>query len=47
MMVDREIRVEVSFNGQEYFEATTMLNTLEYNEKARIQSIYPTYGFAN
>jgi hypothetical protein len=37
----------VSFNNQNFYEVTTIENTLTYSEKARIRDIYPTFGFAD
>lgn len=46
-MVDNNIILKISFNNQEYYEVTSINNTLQYSEKARIKAIYPTFGFAD
>jgi len=47
LLIDEEIILQLSFNNQEFYEVTSIENTLIYPEKARITSIYPTFGFAN
>jgi hypothetical protein len=47
LLVDDEIILQVSFNNQDYYEVTTIENTLTYSEKARIMQVYPTFGFAD
>ena len=36
LLVDDEIILQVSFNNQDYYEVTTIENTLTFSEKARI-----------
>lgn len=47
LLTDNEIILQVSFNNQEYYEVTSIYNTLDYQEKAHIESIFPTFGFAD
>jgi hypothetical protein len=47
LLVDDLIILKVSFNNLEYYEVTSIQNTLTMSEKARIKKIYPTFGFAN
>lgn len=46
-MVDNLIILDISFNNQEYYEVTSISNTLQYSELARIKAIRPTFGFAD
>jgi hypothetical protein len=47
LLVDDLIILQVSFNNIDFYEVTKTESTLTYSEKARIRSIYPTFGFAN
>jgi len=47
LLVDELIILRVSFNNLDYFEVTSIQNTLTMSEKAKIKKIYPTFGFAN
>ncbi len=47
LLVDDLIILEISFNNIDFYEVTSIENTLTSSEKARIKSIYPTFGFAN
>ena len=47
LLVDAEIILQVSFNNQDFYEVTSIANTLTYSEKARIRNIFPTFGFAD
>ncbi len=47
LLGDNEIQLHISFNNQEYYEVTSLDNTLQYSEKARILKLEPTFGFAD
>jgi hypothetical protein len=47
LLVDDEIILQISFNNQNFYEVTTIQNTLTYSEKARIKQVYPTFGFTD
>ena len=47
LLVDDLIILQVSFNNLDFYEVTKIENTLTYSEKAKIRSVFPTFGFAN
>jgi len=47
LLVDDLIILEISFNNIDFYEVTSIENTLTSSEKARIKSLYPSFGFAN